>query len=819
MTTKYVGAGAALGTKAPQASPTFTGLLTTTGDALFKSGRPWADIRAFGAIGDGADHPLSEIYNTLAAAQAVFSFVTALTQTQDYAAIQAAIFSLTPLAGGSNSMGGDAYIPEVPYPYIVGTTIILTFGVNLRGASRTTTFIKLQNGANTPIVVPGGTFSVGNRIEHITFDGNKANNTTAARTSGANSTTASNNIVTSTSLAFVSGDVGRVIRGGSIPAGTYITIINSGTSVTISQNAGSTASGLVLTIGGNDGLYLDNQRYLVEDVTVQNCKRDGIRMAGYLSVLNKLHLLTNDGYGLNGQGWMDSQVENVWCSGNVLGPVYLYSSAQIKMHHMQLEGGTGVTGPGLGMDWSQAIWLTDSNIVACVGGVHLGNFNTGVFIKGNLLVANNAGGADGTGSNIDIAGGGQQNIVIEGNVLEGQVATRMLNQILVADPGSGNTLDRVVIEGNTMRYHSGAGVGLPTAPAGTLTNLSIRGNPGYALGSDLAEQLTSVATAGTSQTLDVSTTNVYDITLSAASCAITFIGATASKTCILTLVVRQGATGGRLLTWPATTQWAHGIAPALMTTANAVDVITLLTNDGGTTWLGLYAGPDMRTIAPFFPGLQFLYLSDSLALPDSTAIASWPDSSGVTGPLIAAGTARPTAKTGILNGLPSVRFDGAANGMQTAGNLTLNDFHVFIVANVTSMGMLYEHSASANVNPGSYLFSSSNNSAINRSGSLVGKNDLAGTWANGLHLLEHTYAGAGPAHDLWKDGVKQGATVTGPAAGAAAVDLLNVGARNAASLFTAADVFVAGGVNRVLTAAERATLVTWINNRYATAFA
>lgn len=44
----------------------------------------------FGAIGDGTVHPLSERYATLAAAQAVYPFVTSLTQTIDWAACQLA---------------------------------------------------------------------------------------------------------------------------------------------------------------------------------------------------------------------------------------------------------------------------------------------------------------------------------------------------------------------------------------------------------------------------------------------------------------------------------------------------------------------------------------------------------------------------------------------------------------------------------------------------------------------------------------------------------------------------------------------------------
>lgn len=51
------------------------------------------DVEDFGAIGDGTLHTLSERFSTLAAAQAVYPHVTALTDSIDWAAIQAAINS------------------------------------------------------------------------------------------------------------------------------------------------------------------------------------------------------------------------------------------------------------------------------------------------------------------------------------------------------------------------------------------------------------------------------------------------------------------------------------------------------------------------------------------------------------------------------------------------------------------------------------------------------------------------------------------------------------------------------------------------------
>lgn len=61
-------------------------------------------------------------------------------------------------------------------------------------------------------------------------------------------TTASSATVTSATAAFTAADVGSSITGGSIPAGTTITTINSATSVLLSANATSSATGVTLTI-------------------------------------------------------------------------------------------------------------------------------------------------------------------------------------------------------------------------------------------------------------------------------------------------------------------------------------------------------------------------------------------------------------------------------------------------------------------------------------------------------------------------------------------------------------------------------------------
>ncbi|EOW6513007.1 hypothetical protein ACOZXQ_002796 [Cronobacter malonaticus] len=81
----------------------------------------WVTPEQFGAIGDGTPHPLSERYATLAAAQAVYPFVTSLTQTIDWAACQAA----------ENYARGKCPVRCPFYAnYHFGSTNYLSLGVN-----------------------------------------------------------------------------------------------------------------------------------------------------------------------------------------------------------------------------------------------------------------------------------------------------------------------------------------------------------------------------------------------------------------------------------------------------------------------------------------------------------------------------------------------------------------------------------------------------------------------------------------------------------------------------------------------------------------
>ena len=107
---------------------------------------------------------------------------------------------------------------------------------------------------------------------------------------------------------------------------------------------------------------------------------------------------------------------------------------------------------------------------------------------------------------------------------------------------------------------------------------------------DYGETAVTNATSGATETLDLESGNVFDLTLTA-NCTITLSNPPASGTSgSFTLILRQDGTGSRTVTWPASVDWASATAPTLTTDASAVDVLTFMTVDGGTVWLGFVAG-------------------------------------------------------------------------------------------------------------------------------------------------------------------------------------------------------------------------------------
>ena len=97
-------------------------------------------------------------------------------------------------------------------------------------------------------------------------------------------------------------------------------------------------------------------------------------------------------------------------------------------------------------------------------------------------------------------------------------------------------------------------------------------------------KVTNSAATGT-VTLDLSTSNVFEQTLTG-NTTFAFSNPPANtRVFSFTIITKQDATGGRTITWPSTKKFSGGVTPPPTTTANAVDVWSIMTYDGGTSYI------------------------------------------------------------------------------------------------------------------------------------------------------------------------------------------------------------------------------------------
>jgi len=107
------------------------------------------------------------------------------------------------------------------------------------------------------------------------------------------------------------------------------------------------------------------------------------------------------------------------------------------------------------------------------------------------------------------------------------------------------------------------------------------------------ETIQDHASMGSTEVIDLSNGNFHFGVLNA-NCAVTFSGATAGKACSFELKLTQDATGGRVVTWPASVDWQGGIVPSPSTAPNKVSLWSFVSHDGGAVWYGTLAGDDFR---------------------------------------------------------------------------------------------------------------------------------------------------------------------------------------------------------------------------------
>jgi hypothetical protein len=108
---------------------------------------------------------------------------------------------------------------------------------------------------------------------------------------------------------------------------------------------------------------------------------------------------------------------------------------------------------------------------------------------------------------------------------------------------------------------------------------------------DYAIEGVAIGNTGATRTIDLVDGNFFSATLDQA-CTFTFSNPAASGDfCGFTLALTNG--GAFAITYPASVDFVGGTAPTL--TASGLDLLVFLTYDGGTTYLGLVAGLDIKS--------------------------------------------------------------------------------------------------------------------------------------------------------------------------------------------------------------------------------
>ena len=97
-------------------------------------------------------------------------------------------------------------------------------------------------------------------------------------------------------------------------------------------------------------------------------------------------------------------------------------------------------------------------------------------------------------------------------------------------------------------------------------------------------EVANTATTGT-WTMDCGAANFFDLTLTGNITIAPTNVPPATRVWSGSIAAKQDATGGRTITWPAGTKYAGGVSPPATTTANALDIWSIMTYDGGTTYI------------------------------------------------------------------------------------------------------------------------------------------------------------------------------------------------------------------------------------------
>lgn len=170
-----------------------------------------------------------------------------------------------------------------------------------------------------------------------------------------------------------------------------------------------------------------------------------------------------------------------------------------------------------------------------------------------------------------------------GIITLGQSTVSQTTNIQAGITASGST--KTISLGTNGASGSTTNITIGSATSGATSNITVNGfliNPTLRAYSE--DKVTNATTTGI-VTLDLSTSNVFHNTLTG-NTTFAFSNPPANtKVFSFTIITVQDATGGRTITWPTSKKFSGGSTPPPTTAANAVDVWSVMTYDGGTSYI------------------------------------------------------------------------------------------------------------------------------------------------------------------------------------------------------------------------------------------
>ncbi len=165
------------------------------------------------------------------------------------------------------------------------------------------------------------------------------------------------------------------------------------------------------------------------------------------------------------------------------------------------------------------------------------------------------------------------NQVLTASALNGEF-NNLLNAINITNAdvsaGAGIAYSKLSLTGSILDADVNASAAIdPTKLGTTFTGKTFAGSV----------QTLATATDASSIVVDLSTANIYTVTLTASGHTFSLSGDSVGQCFIIRVV--QDATGSRTVNWFTTIKWAGGVAPTLTTTANKIDVFGFICTSSG----------------------------------------------------------------------------------------------------------------------------------------------------------------------------------------------------------------------------------------------